>query len=175
VEFPLLPSTLNELRSTFARGAVANQAAEKHPLNLIRFVPAEGKRRPRSFGRALCERNEDAMNHPLPLNGAENPSSRRDGTNPGSFALRGNVGGPLAFASPDTPGMPAPSDKTARDFLPEGWRREGAFAVAPAGFVPVTQLEHARLGLITEEMRRVAERERHLTPSKCATRWPRGA
>lgn len=25
------------------------------------------------------------------------------------------------FASPDTPGMPAPSTKTAWDFLPEGW------------------------------------------------------
>jgi phosphomethylpyrimidine synthase len=74
------------------------------------------------------------------------------------------VGGPLAFASPDTPGMPAPSEKTAWDFLPPGWSREGEFAVAPAGFVPVTQLEHARLGQVTPEMRRVAEREPHLSP-----------
>ena len=59
--------------------------------------------------------------------------------------------------------MPLPSDKTAWNFLPPGWRREGAFAVAPEGFVPITQLEHARLGLITNEMRRVAEREPHLT------------
>ncbi|HWA74646.1 MAG TPA: phosphomethylpyrimidine synthase ThiC [Polyangiaceae bacterium] len=103
------------------------------------------------------------MTRTLPLRGASNPSSRREGTNPGSFALAPNLGGALTFASPDTPGMPAPSDKTAWDFLPPGWRREGAFAVAPPGFVPVTQLEHARLGQITPEMRRVAERERHLT------------
>jgi phosphomethylpyrimidine synthase len=61
------------------------------------------------------------------------------------------VGGPLAFSSPDTPGMPAPSSKTAWDFMP---RTE---------LPPVTQLEHARLGHITAEMRRVAEREPHLT------------
>ncbi len=100
----------------------------------------------------------------LPLRGAKNPSTQKQGTNPGSFALEPNIGGPLTFASPDTPGMPAPSGKTAWDFLPAGWRREGAFAVAPAGFVPVTQLEHARLGQVTPEMRRVAEREPHLTP-----------
>ncbi|HWZ89626.1 MAG TPA: phosphomethylpyrimidine synthase ThiC, partial [Polyangiaceae bacterium] len=35
--------------------------------------------------------------------------------------------------------------------------------IAPAGFVPVTQLEHARLGTVTPEMRRVAEREPHLS------------
>ena len=34
---------------------------------------------------------------------------------------------------------------------------------APDGFVPVTQLEHSRLGIITPEMQRVAEREPHLT------------
>jgi phosphomethylpyrimidine synthase len=33
----------------------------------------------------------------------------------------------------------------------------------PADFEPITQLEHARLGVITPEMRRVAEREGHLT------------
>jgi phosphomethylpyrimidine synthase len=99
----------------------------------------------------------------LPLRGAHNPSSRRDGTNPGSFANAPRVGGPLAYSSPDTPGMPAPSHKTAWDFLPAGWTRVGDRAVAPAGFVPVTQLEHARLGTLTPEMRRVAEREPHLT------------
>ena len=36
----------------------------------------------------------------------------------------------------------------------------------PAGFVPSTQLEHARVGTITPEMRRVAEREPHLTPEQ---------
>jgi phosphomethylpyrimidine synthase len=59
--------------------------------------------------------------------------------------------------------MPAPSDKTAWDFLPPGWRRDGDRAIAPAGFVAITQLEHARLGTITPEMKRVAEREPHLT------------
>jgi phosphomethylpyrimidine synthase len=112
------------------------------------------------------------------------------------------------FASPDTPGMPAPSDKTAWDFLPPGWRVErlpelpgsgragpmcdagcgeaGAssrvvtFATArgglirvtfPAGFEPRTQLEHARLGIVTPQMRRVAEREPHfevLFPGRAA-------
>jgi len=81
--------------------------------------------------------------------------------------------------------MPAPSDKTAWDFLPEGWTIEatqshatgcgghnhraiGAFVrcVAPSGFVPMTQLESARLGIITPQARRVAEREGHLTPEQ---------
>jgi phosphomethylpyrimidine synthase len=98
-----------------------------------------------------------------PLQGAENPSSEAEGTNPGSFARRADVGGPYAFSSPDTPGMPAPSDRTAWDFLPAGFRLDGASALAPAGFSPVTQLEHARMGHVTPEMRRVAEREPHLT------------
>lgn len=103
----------------------------------------------------------------LPLRGAGNPSTERCGTTPGSFADRADVGGPLAFSSPDTPGMPPPSEKTAWDFLPEGWSRAAdGFARAPDGFVPVTQLEHARLGTVTPEMRRVAEREKHLTPEQ---------
>ncbi len=103
--------------------------------------------------------------HPyeLPLRGAPNPSSRGEGTNPGSFANRPDVGGPLAFSSPDTPGMPPPSDKTAWDFLPEGWTRGGAEARAPQGFEPRTQLDHARLGIVTDAMRAAAEREPHLT------------
>jgi phosphomethylpyrimidine synthase len=105
----------------------------------------------------------------LPLRGAANPSSHRDGTNPGSFANAPNVGGALTFSSPDTPGMPQPSDKTAWDFLPPGWRRDGDRAIAPAGFLPITQLEHARLGTITPEMKRVAEREPHLTPEQIRT------
>jgi phosphomethylpyrimidine synthase len=97
-----------------------------------------------------------------------NPSSHARGTTPGSFANPPDVGGPRAFSSPDTPGMPAPSDRTAWNFLPAGWRRDPAsgFAVAPEGFEPVTQLEHARLGTVTPEMRRVAEREGHLTPEQ---------
>ncbi|MCS6901067.1 MAG: phosphomethylpyrimidine synthase [Myxococcales bacterium] len=102
---------------------------------------------------------------PLPLQGAYAPGS--DGTNPGSFARRADIGGPWAFSSPDTPGMPAPSQKTAWDFMPPDWkqRADGRWE-PPAGFVPVTQLEHARLGIITPEMRRVAEREGHLTPEQ---------
>lgn len=137
-----------------------------------------------------------------PLRGAMNPG-RGPGTTPGSFARAPDVGGPYAFSSPDTPGMPPPSDKTAWDFLPPGWRAErlgkaetrgpgprsavtGASSPAqvpsggpvrrvefetargdrlcvsyPADFVPRTQLEHARLGIVTPQMRRVAEREPH--------------
>ena len=62
--------------------------------------------------------------------------------------------------------MPQPSEKTAWDFLPSGWRVEAGRAVAPAGFQPATQLEHARLGVVTAEMKRVSERESHLTPEQ---------
>ncbi|MBX3245671.1 MAG: phosphomethylpyrimidine synthase ThiC [Myxococcales bacterium] len=71
--------------------------------------------------------------------------------------------------------MPQPSGKTAWDFLPEGWevardaegrRLADAFATAPAGFTPITQLEHARLGVITPEMERAAAREPHLTAAQ---------
>ncbi len=101
-----------------------------------------------------------------PLRGAANPSSLGAGTNPGSFANAPEVGGPRSYSSPDTPGMPAPSGKTAWDFMPEDWTRVGDRWVPPEGFVPKTQLEHARLGVVTKEMRRVAERERHLTPEQ---------
>jgi phosphomethylpyrimidine synthase len=87
------------------------------------------------------------------------------------------------------PGMPPPSQKTAWDFLPDEWmtaepdqapvrwkitgasrlisfkqadktRRE---VVVPRDFSPITQLEHARLGIITPHMAAVAAREPHLT------------
>ena len=92
----------------------------------------------------------------LPLRGAANPSTQKEGTNPGSFANAAQVGGPLAYSSPDTPGMPQPSDLTAWDFLPANWSLEassaeqgcaghnhpeiGEFirAVAPEGFEPIT-------------------------------------
>ena len=118
----------------------------------------------------------------IPLHGAANPSTAAEGTSPGSFALKADLGGPRAFSSPDTPGMPLPSDKTAWDFLPRGWStvaapsheagcaghslgRIGQFirAVAPRGFAAITQLEYARLGVVTPQMTRVAERERHLS------------
>ncbi len=103
---------------------------------------------------------------PLPHHGAANPSSRAEGTSPGSFSLAPEIGGPRTFSSPDTPGMPAPSDKTAWDFMPADWTFDGQRWHAPAGFEPVTQLEHARLGIVTPEMRRVAERESHLSPEQ---------
>jgi phosphomethylpyrimidine synthase len=105
----------------------------------------------------------------LPWRGAANPSSNAEGTNPGSFANPSDVGGPLTFSSPDAPGMPAPSSLTAWDFLPSGWRRQGTRALAPDGFVPATQLEHARIGSITPAMRRVAEREPHLSAEQVRT------
>lgn len=138
----------------------------------------------------------------VPLVGGLNPGRTKNVTTPGSFANAPDVGGPLMFSSPDTPGMPAPSDKTAWDFLPDGWTVEiliGDAAkarpvasspcsacesvvftdakgvtrrVTPTpGFTPITQLEHARLGIVTPQMRRVAERESHfdvLFPGKGA-------
>ena len=134
-----------------------------------------------------------AAGYALPLHGAHNPSSEAQGTTAGSFARRADIGGPLAFSSPDTPGMPEPSLRTAWDFLPAGWsctrltaaptsshqgsshgpehsavefvsaRGEWMRVVYPKGFVAVTQLESARLGIVTAQMTRVAERETHLT------------
>ncbi len=135
-----------------------------------------------------------------PLRGGMNPGRTAGVTTPGSFANAPDVGGPLMFSSPDAPGMPAASGKTAWDFLPEGWsvrrgdethglepagfnasgkrvvefvtaRGERVRVTCPEGFAPVTQLESARLGIVTPEMRRVAEREPHfeeLFPGKGA-------
>jgi len=86
------------------------------------------------------------------------------GTTPGSFAAEAQVGSPLTFSSPDTPGMPAPSHLSAWDFMPPDWKLSDGRWTPPAAFVPVTQLEHARLGTVTPEMRRAAEREPHLSP-----------
>ncbi|MFA9479524.1 phosphomethylpyrimidine synthase ThiC [Phycisphaerales bacterium AB-hyl4] len=117
-----------------------------------------------------------------------NPATTPNVTTPGSFANRPDIGGPLSFSSPDTPGMPAPSDKTAWDFLPDGWQTttddskaqawpclgfkvtqfqqaDGStrHVLHPEHFEASTQLEHARLGVVTPQMARVAEREGHLT------------
>lgn len=148
----------------------------------------------------------DPRRRPLPPLGL-NPSSAGQGTSPGSFAnrpaLAPGAAGARTFSSPDTPGMPAPSDQTAWDFLPDGWAsterpdlrvndpsaahqppaRIGhitgnityAFVQADGtprqttvsgDFQPITQLEHARLGVITPQMQRVAEREPHLTAAQ---------
>lgn len=125
-----------------------------------------------------------------------NPSSTAAGTTPGSFAKKSTIApdfaGRWTFASPDTPGMPQPSEKTAWNFLPAGWTTEliatdsqpsgvnssagtAVFRQAdgtdrlvtfPAGFVASTQLESARLGIITPQMERVSKRESHLTPTQ---------
>jgi len=114
-------------------------------------------------------------NYSLPPLG-NNPSSQAQGTSPGSFSplpkIASGRAGRWTFASADTPGMPVPSDKTAWDFMPLDWVLKPGFEdnyeqaaawEAPAGFQPITQLESARLGVVTPEMQRVAEREPHLT------------
>ena len=125
----------------------------------------------------------------LPPTG-DNPATERGGTNPGSFARRGRVGTAYTYSSPDTAGMPPVSDRTAWDFLPDGWTthkhgpdvdetnwmmdgfEEAVVTQAdgdirhvsyPRGFKPITQLEHARLGTVTPQMAAVAAREPHLT------------
>jgi len=97
----------------------------------------------------------------------DDPSTTGQGTSPGSFARPSQIGAPTTFSSPDTPGMPQPSDKTAWDFMPPDWSQgaDGRWQ-PPAGFTPVTQLEHARLGVVTAEMEHVAQREPHLTPEQ---------
>jgi phosphomethylpyrimidine synthase len=108
-----------------------------------------------------------------------NPSSDAAGTSPGSFALAPRIApghaGAWTYASPDTPGMPLPSNQTAWDFMPEGWTlRAGSESdhetaeawQPPEDFSPITQLEHARLGTVTPQMTRVAEREGHLSPEQ---------
>jgi len=112
----------------------------------------------------------------LPQIEASSPASQPAGTTPGSFSRAPRISsgraGALTYASPDTPGMPAPSEKTAWDFMPQDWSLRPGFEAdyerpeawqAPAGFQPCTQLEFARLGAITPQMQRVAEREPHLT------------
>src|SRR2546423_15072417 len=85
----------------------------------------------------------------------DHPSTDRQGTTPGSFANRGRVGTPWAFSSPDTPGMPQPSELTAMDFRDAA--RDRAYK---------TQLEAAPDGRVTPEIKRVALREPHLSPEQ---------
>ena len=84
----------------------------------------------------------DLTNPPLP--GATDPATVPTGTTPGCFANPPQVGGPRTYSSPDTPGMPEPSDKTAW-VLPDGWsiesHPEGVWDMAaePSPFVPLLQ------------------------------------
>src|SRR5882672_1807990 len=97
---------------------------------------------------------ETARDYALPPLG-DNPSTDRQGTTPGSFALTGRIGHAATFSSPDTPGMPDVSSLTAMDF------RDAARDRAHK-----TQLEAARDGAITGEAKRVALREPHLAPGQ---------
>ena len=119
--------------------------------------------------------NRPEFEYTLPPTGS-NPATADNGTSPGSFSqpprIAAGAAGAYTFSSPDTPGMPDPSSKTAWDFMPFDWKRKPSFEnnyetaeawEPPAGFEPVTQLESARLGIITTEMLHVAEREEHLT------------
>ncbi|WP_459555592.1 phosphomethylpyrimidine synthase ThiC [Lacunimicrobium album] len=123
----------------------------------------------------MISRNGQSHAYHLPPLGL-NPSTERQGTTPGSFANKPVIApgpqGAYTFSSPDTPGMPKASEKTAWDFMPDGWSIKPGFEnnyhhaaawQAPQGFEPSTQLEFARQGIITREMTRVAERESHLT------------
>ncbi len=116
--------------------------------------------------------NDTDFPYNLPDRGA-NPGGAQGGCNPGSFARPPAIGTPVPFSSPDTPQMPRPSKKTAWDFMPVDWTYSPGVSddktdhnnwTAPENFQPSTQLEYARLGVITEEMEAVAEREGHLTP-----------
>lgn len=114
--------------------------------------------------RQARKREEKSMsvNQWLPPRG-HNPSTFSEGTTPGSFANPPAIGTPHSFSSPDTPGMPPPSDRTAWDFMPAGWAKRDGKWVPPEGFRPATQLDFARLGEITPAMRHIAKRESHLS------------
>ncbi len=114
---------------------------------------------------SLPENDTVKFRYQLPID--EGGNAPAQGTNPGSFAnprrIAPGADGALTFSSPDTPGMPPPSEKTAWDFMPEDWTESDGVWKAPRGFVPSTQLDSARLGIVTEEMKRVSEREPHLS------------
>jgi hypothetical protein len=82
---------------------------------------------------------------------AGNPSTKRQGTSPGSFANKGAVGTAMAYSSPDTPGMPGVSSITAMDFA-----REEDSARA-------RNLKLCFSFAISSAMKHVATREPHLT------------
>jgi phosphomethylpyrimidine synthase len=81
----------------------------------------------------------------------DNPSSQKQGTTPGSFARVGAVGTPYTYSSPDMPGMPPVSSVTAMDFS------------AARDHECKTQLEEARIGQVSRQMKAVTLREPHLS------------
>src|SRR2546430_2712079 len=84
--------------------------------------------------------NPPAPSYELPPLG-ENPSTRGQGTTPGSFAQKGRVGTAWTFSSPVTPGMPPPA-ATVMD-LPTGGDLNATRraiienATVPIGTVPI--------------------------------------
>ena len=150
----------------------------------------------------MNEKNPAVAEKPYVLPPVGGDPGREAVTTPGSFAnkprLAPGAAGALTFSSPDTIGMPPASDKTAWDFLPDGWSvkpvpqdsqvdewqptpcfignrpsvtfRQADGSMIEVGyakdFEPSTQLEYARLGHVTPAMRRVAEREPHLSPEQ---------
>ncbi len=189
----------NHLKSTPAHLAITSPAGKAIALT-TKYKTADDMKN--AFRTAQPGPAIEKSNYPLPVHGAYNPGSDTTVPTPGSFAHKPDIGGPYTFSSPDTPGMPKPSTKTAWNFLPQNWsttlsspgspgevstkQTEGApssssdfttvsFQEAlgqlrtvtyPKSFTPITQLESARLGIITPEMHRVAEREPHLTPTQ---------
>ena len=89
--------------------AARREANERASARTSSLAPALDKR-------LICHRKfSPIVRGRLPQLG-DNPSTDKQGTTPGSFANRGRVGTAWTFSSPDTPGMPQPSDLTAMDF-----------------------------------------------------------
>ena len=127
-------------------------------------------------GLKMSSKHTEQIESYMPPTLAGNPGQEGVGTTPGSFSAAPQIApgkaGALTFSSQNTPGMPAASEKTAWDFMPENWVLKAGFEgnheqaeawQTPEGFQPSTQLESARCGIVTSQMQRVAEREDHLT------------
>ncbi|MEP3481717.1 MAG: phosphomethylpyrimidine synthase ThiC [Fuerstiella sp.] len=127
----------------------------------------------------MSSKHTELIESYMPGTPAGNPGQVGVGTTPGSFSAAPQIApgkaGALTYSSQNTPGMPAPSDKTAWDFMPSDWTMKAGFESnyeqadawqTPEGFQPSTQLESARCGIVTPQMQRVAEREDHLTPEQ---------
>ena len=130
-------------------------------------------------GPKMSSKHTELIESYMPGTPAGNPGQARVGTTPGSFSAAPQIApgkaGALTYSSQNTPGMPAPSDKTAWDFMPADWTMKAGFESnyeqadvwqTPEGFQPSTQLESARCGIVTPQMQRVSERENHLTPEQ---------
>lgn len=77
-----------------------------------------------------------------------------EGSTPGSFAHSSGPGNIPPFGSPGKESMPEPSEQTARNFSGSGEE------------TMKTQLDYARHGEITSEMKEVAKQESHLEPEE---------